>query len=151
SLNMWVATMRHRHRRGLLDLRIVARLEAIPGWTLKPKAAGVEQRLNELKEHVAARGWDLDVAYDPESAAIRTWVRSCRKRFSGGRLPAELRVELERLQGWCWHAREGRRRFIAALKIARDEMQARGRLLVGGHDVSGWVDRCHDDWKARRK
>ncbi len=150
SLSMWVATMRHRYRRGVLESSIIAALEAIPGWTLKPKEVGVRQRLGELKAHVAERGWDLDVAYDAESAPLRTWVRSCRKRLGEGRLPLDTAAELEQVVGWCWQAREGRRRFLAALKAAWSEANGPA-LVVGGHDVSAWVDRCHADWNAGRK
>ena len=67
-----------------------------------------------------------------------------------GRLPLHTAAELEQVPGWCWHAGEGRRRFLAALKAARSEAQS-GPLLVHGHDVSGWVLRCRDDWKSGRK
>ena len=150
SLSMWVATMRHRQRRGVLEPSIVAALEAIPGWTLEPKQVRARERLRELQAHVAERGWDLDVVYDADSASLRTWVRSCRKRFSEGRLPSYFAAELEQVPGWCWQAGDGRRRFLAALKEASSEPRD-GRLIVGGHDVSDWVARCHDDWKARRK
>src|SRR5687768_17264013 len=56
-LDRWVAHRRSEYNRGTIERWLIPALEALPGWTWKPRIDSQAKLLFALRGHVARHGW----------------------------------------------------------------------------------------------
>ena len=102
-LGLWVTYRRGDRRRGDLDPKQAAELEALPGWTWDPIADGWAAGLEALRAFVAREGSARVPAKHVEGdLRLGGWVSKSRAEGRVGRLDPERAAQLEALPGWTW-------------------------------------------------
>ena len=147
-LHRWMAHRRGEYKRGTLDRWVVDALEAIPGWTWDPRAAGHAHHLKQLRGHVTRYGWE-SIDQDTRSTdgtRIGQWLPNIRAVYRKGRLPAWLVAGLESIPGWTAHPRRSRQRVriarLAAFVAKHRWASVTEGLVVGGDALGVWISYC---------
>jgi superfamily II DNA or RNA helicase len=109
ALGAWITNLRRRHRLSEVPADIVARVEALPGWTWNPLEDQWFAKLGVLREFQRREG---HAAVDPRhvegEVRLGKWVSRQRESYQRGRLPEEQRLALESVPGWSWAVKADR-------------------------------------------
>ena len=107
GLGNWVADQHHRYRRGTLDPKRRARLEALPGWTWDTQEATWDEGFAHLQRFVRREGHArVPSDWREDGYRLGQWVGVQRRGFKLGRLDSVRRERLETLPGWVWDRSE---------------------------------------------
>lgn len=148
KLSGWCATRRTEYRRGTLAKWLIKALEAIPGWSWDPVEEHYEERLAQLRAHVARHGWDDFGIHteDEDGERIGKWANHIRDMHRRERVPAWVCAELESIDGWMWEPREDKQRI--KLEALRAYAQRHGLddvakdTIVDGVRIGDWLFNC---------
>lgn len=122
----WVRTVRRAARAGQLTPDRLARMEALPGWSIAPRrrdSGAWDQVFDELLTYVANHGHASPPQRyaTPTGTALGIWVsnqRKARRDGSMARRHPDRAARLESLPGWQWNS------FDALWENAFRELQA---------------------------
>jgi transcriptional regulator with XRE-family HTH domain len=100
-LGMWVVAQRNRHAKGTVDHDRARQLEALPGWTWRPRADQWEEGFRRLVDYIKRNG-DARVpqSYIVDGYKLGAWA--ARQRHAEDTLDADRARRLEGLPGWTW-------------------------------------------------
>jgi superfamily II DNA or RNA helicase/DNA-binding transcriptional regulator YiaG len=107
-LGAWINTL--RQRRAGLDVGLVSRLEAQPGWVWDPFSADWEEGFAALSAYVTEYGTsNVATAFvDATGYRVGQWASVQRGEYRKGKLAADRQARLETLAGWVWDLQEQR-------------------------------------------
>jgi len=101
ELDSWCARQRGLYHLGRLPVDRVSQLEAIPGWSWRPREAAWERGYDALVAISVVEGSAaIRLDSDWDGYPVGAWVGEQRNRRSD--LPDVLRLQLEALPGWSW-------------------------------------------------
>jgi hypothetical protein len=139
-LGQWVAVQ--RNSRDQMSPDRVALLEALPGWSWKPRIDAWETAYTLLAKF-AEREAHARTAKDHMEDGFRLgdWVAD--QRANRSQLPESQRKRLESLPGWIWHARADmwQRKFALLQQFWRQEghaMVPQG-FIEDGVNLGSWI------------
>ena len=106
KLGTWVSTQRTNYTEGTLEVDHRRLLEALPGWTWRPKADQWEEGYKRLLDYVKRHG-DACVAQSciVDGFKLGTWVSTQRSNHAKCTLDPDRERRLQSLTGWTWKAR----------------------------------------------
>jgi hypothetical protein len=91
---------------GKLSAERVALLEALPGWVWSVNAAAWADGLSYLELFISLHTSLPTLSESVLGFPVGSWVKTQRRTFSAGTLPAERVALLEAVPGWAWNARD---------------------------------------------
>ena len=120
NLGQWCASKRQSFRNGSLSSRYAEALDNIAGWSWKPFVDRFQEGYAHLEVYVGEFGNARVIRsyVAPDNYHLGRWVGKQRTKFKAGRLSSEKISQFEKLDGWCWDARE------ADFQNSMDELRA---------------------------
>lgn len=102
----WIQKQRKMHSTNTLPAQLVARLEALPGWSWDTYAESWELKFNKTKAFIDREGHGrVPQGWKEDGIDIGVWVNTQRTNYNNGKLSKERVVRLEALNGWTWDPR----------------------------------------------
>ena len=143
QLGKWANKRRGEYRKGTLGPERIALLEALPGWSWKPRTEAFEEGLEALNRYVDEHGTaKVPIGYrDPtDGFRLGRWVQFRRLQYRAGKLSSERIALLEALPGWTWDPHAG----------AFDEgIEALDKFIV--REGNALVPNSHMEWSCPLK
>jgi hypothetical protein len=103
-LGGWVANQRNRAE--ALSATQRSQLEALPGWTWRPRDKSWERASATLRQYVSREGHSLvPTGHIENGFGLGRWVAKRRVLYRSGDLPAEQARWLQSQRGWTWEPR----------------------------------------------
>jgi len=131
-LGQWVNNRRVEYRRGELPRWLVRELESVPGWKWDPCLNDHPRKARLLRQYVRRHGWKgFSRNATVQGVRIGHWVYNRMRAFAAGRLPDEVRKELEQIPGWTW--------TFSSNGVQEKEAVKALRRFIGKH---GWGKFC---------
>jgi superfamily II DNA or RNA helicase len=128
SLGGWVTNQ--RARRGALDDRQVALLEALDGWVWDRHESRWDEGFRHLTEYAPEHGNTLIAAgHDYRGYPLGDWAAIQRRDYQNGKLSAERRDRLNSVPGWVWSLEANR--WDEGYRRVEEYVAAHGTSAVG--------------------
>lgn len=153
SVALWCAAQRNEYACGDLPDERRSALEAVPGWTWRPRLSAWDEIANEVEAWMAGHDREPRKSGDEtprEEARLGDWMSARRGEFKRGKLSAERVERLLAIPGWTWNAVESGwdRGFneVVAWYSTNDRHPIIG---VGGQEgkLAQWVNCRRQDFK----
>ena len=143
-LGQWITGQRTSYSRSTLAEDRVRCLEALPGWSWRPRADRWPDAFARLEEFVAREGYAL-VPHDHMENGFRlgAWVTAQRTSYRRSTLALDRVRRLEALPEWSWNARaSGWENAFACLErfVAREgRARVPSKHVEDGFRLGPWV------------
>ena len=158
----WLNTQRTKYNKGLLDQKVIEKLEGVQGWTWAPKDDQFERGFQALKQFAAREGTSRVSSghvelLNNEKINLASWTTTRRGDYKRGWLTKEQIEAFETLPGWSWTPKEDDwTSWFNLLSQFSEEFghalvpQGRSpkRTLYKGRDLSGWVNTQRSRYNA---
>ncbi|MEV0761705.1 Helicase associated domain protein [Nocardia sp. NPDC050435] len=144
AIGSWVATQRHKHGKGQLDVVRKQRLDDVPNWTWDALTAQWEEGFTRLVSFVDQHGHaSVPQSYVIDGFRLGAWVTMQRVNHAENRGLPEREVRLVALAGWTWDPRAEQwevkfERLLAYIEEHGDACVPTS-YSVEGCRLGGWV------------
>ena len=158
----WVNNQRTKYNKGLLDQKIVEKLENVQGWTWAPKDDQFERGFEALAQYAIREGTSRIVrghveTFDGEQVQLGSWTTSRRSDFKRGWLTQAQIDSFEALPGWTWIPKEDdwMTWFQLLIEFANENghtrtAQNRKAPTYKGKNLTGWVNSQRKRYKEKK-
>ena len=153
-LYSWVHNRRQDYRTGRIPDWLVPELEALPGWSWRPKRDRMRANIDTVRTFVRAHGW-AGITRDSvaDGLPLWEWVANRRQERRDGRLAPWIARALQAIPGWTWEPR--RSRYDRNLRVLRQHVARHGWAAMAqdtraktGEPIGRWVNHVRVRYRA---